>query len=332
MDYSLMTLGTQLTRIILPMISVLGVAGNSLNILVLSRPALYRYSCSRCFLALAGNNLIYSGVLLTCRTLMDGYQMNFVSQSIIVCKIYTYLGTLLSFFAPYFIILASIDRFCATSPSAKLRGLSNVKVMKRAILFTIILLGVFLSNVPILIDISSDGRRCRIADDTTYKQIYLFVQVSCFAIVPPLAMAMFGFMTIYNTTQYRAIRAAASRQRRTEVQLARMLLLQLGVHIFLNVPTSVTYLMFLLPSLYTPTILFYFLNTCFNFLFYLSYATAFILYFLSSRIYRQELMNFIQHMLKFRRRAVEVHPNTNTMTLVAAGKTQEVAMEQTRIE
>ncbi|CAF1127674.1 unnamed protein product [Rotaria sordida] len=123
---SLTDIGIQLTRIITLVIIFIGVVGNWLNIAILTRRTLYQNACSRYFLVVAINNLFYSGVVLVYRLLNTAYNINSSDNSIFLCKISNYIIYTSSFIAPYFIICASIDRYCASSTNAQMRKFSSV--------------------------------------------------------------------------------------------------------------------------------------------------------------------------------------------------------------
>jgi hypothetical protein len=322
MTESLTQLAIQLTRAIVPIIMIVGMIGNSLNIAVLTRPALYCHACSRYFLALACNNLFYTSVILIYRLLADGYQLDPTRIS----KLITYVYQVCVLLSPYFIVLASIDRYCVSSTSTQLRKFSNVRVTRWAILFVIVLIMLFYTNTAILIDLrETDTFGCRIRADTIYKQVFPIMQVVLFAIIAPSLMAFFGFMTIYNTKRVRVIPTAVSRHRRTENQLARMLLLQVATHIVLAVPTSVTYLILVLPNTIKATEIFYFARMMSQLLLHFSFATAFILYLVSARMYRKELVQLIYKILR-PRGGTQIHPMTNTIrnTTVAINTTANI--------
>ena len=311
---SLTQLAIQLVRAIVPIIMVIGVVGNSLNIAVLTGPALYGHACSRYFLALSCNNLFYTSVLLTYRLLADGYQLDATKISLISCKLITYIYQTSLLSSPYFIVLASIDRYCASSTNANLRKFSNVKITRRAILLVIIVIMLFYIGTLILIDVrQTDTFGCRIRADTIYKQIYTIMQVVVLGIIAPCLMLVFGAMTIYNTKRVGIIPTGISRHRRTEKQLARMLLLQVSTHIILTLPTCVTYLILVTPNTISTTKIFYFARIMSQLLLYLSYTTAFFLYVISAQMYRKELMKLVYKILRLRG-GNEVHPTTNTIT------------------
>jgi hypothetical protein len=249
--------------------------------------------------------------MLVYRLLADGYQHDVTKLSLLSCKLVTYVYQASILFSAYFIVLASIDRYCASSISAHLRKFSNVKVTRWTILFVIIVIMLFYLNTAILIDLRvTDTFGCHIRADTIYKQIYPIMQIIVFAIVAPGLMAIFGIMTIYNTKRVRVIPNAVSYYRRTENQLAVMLLLQVGTYIVLAIPTSVTYLILVFPNTIQTTSTFYFARITSQLFLYLSFATPFFLYLVSARTYRQELVQLVYGILRF---YPTTHPITNTI-------------------
>jgi len=314
MTDSLTQLATELTRVIVPIIMFIGIIGNSLNIAVLTRPVLYNHACSRYFLALAFNNLFYTSVMLVYRLLADGYQHDVTTLSLLSCKLVTYVYQISVLFSAYFIVLASIDRYCASSISVHLRQFSNIKVTRWTILFVIIVIILFYMNTAILIDLrSTDTFGCHIRGDTIYKEVYPVMQTVFFGIIAPGLMAIFGIMTIYNTKRARVIPNAFSRYRRTENQLGGMLLLQVGTYVLLGIPTCITYLILVFPNTIETTSAFYFARITSQLFLYLSFVTPFFLYLVSAQTYRQELVQFVYGILRLRGEN-QIYPTTNIIT------------------
>jgi hypothetical protein len=169
-------------------------------------------------------------------------------------------------------------------------------------------------NTAILIDLKpTDESGCYIRADTIYKQVYPIVQILFLAIIAPGLMALFGIMTIYNTKRVHVIPTAMSRHRRTENQLAGMLLLQVGTYIVLTIPASVAYLILVFPNTIQTTSAFYFARITSELFLYLSFATPFFLYLVSARTYRQELVQLVYRILRLRG-ANQIYPTTNTIT------------------
>jgi hypothetical protein len=169
-------------------------------------------------------------------------------------------------------------------------------------------------NTAILIDLGAkDAFGCHIRADTIYKQVYSIMQMIIFTIIVPGLMALFGIRTIYNTKRVGVISTVMSRYRRTENQLAGMLLLQVGTYIVLTIPISVIYLILVFPNTIRTTSAFYFARITSQLFLYFFFATPFFLYLVSARTYRKELVQLLYRILRLRD-ANQIHPTTNTIT------------------
>ncbi|CAF1170767.1 unnamed protein product [Adineta steineri] len=319
MTTSLLQIGEQLTRAIIPVIIVIGVVGNSLNIAVLARRALYHHACSRYFLAVAINNLLFSGIFLTYRLSVNGYQDDLANYTGISCKIITYIATVSSFISPYLIVFASVDRYCASSANAQIRRLSSVRISKWIICTVISVFALFFIHILVLFDLQpAFGFICALQINIIYNQIYITAQVFLYALFAPGFMMIFGLMTIRNTTRARVVPIATSRFNRTEHQLARMLFLQVSVYILLTLPSSIIYLISILSNTISSGITFSFSATVCQLLFDFSYGSSFFLYLLSSHTYRKELMLLVRKTLRIRCSNQVERLDTNNVNLPVA--------------
>lgn len=293
----------QLARAIIPVIIVLGVVGNSINITVLTRPFLYNHACSRYFIALSVNGLAYSTINLIYRLLADGYRIDLATFSDMSCKLVLYFTQLCIPMAPYFIVLACWDRYCISSPHGRIRRLSSIRISRWAIWITVVSFALFYINASFVVDLYPiEGFGCWNDGTTVHKQFYAIAQCILYAILAPSLMVFFGLLTICNATRAIDGRVLASRHRRTERQLLLMLLIQVGSHLLLAMPICIIFIMLVLPFGYEPTFLAYFLYSVFNHLLHLCYASAFPLYFLSARIYRKEFLELLKKVPLFRGR------------------------------
>ena len=283
----------KLAQIICPIIIVIGILGNCINITVLTRPALFNHACSRYFLALSASGLAYCSINLVYRYLAEGYLIDLAAYSTLSCKCLSYFTQLCIPMAPYFIVLASIDRFCTSSSNIRLRRLSSTRVSAWAIFGVVVFFALLYANTPIVVDLQP-WYGCQNDATTTYKQMYGAIQCVLFAIVAPVLMTIFGLLTICNTQKTIDGRIFASRNRRTEGQLILMLLIQVGSHILLTLPVCVIYALLVLPTGYQATRFLYFAYSVFSHPWHLSYASAFPLYFLSARIYRKEFLRLMR--------------------------------------
>lgn len=310
----LIELGALLTRIFVPIIIVIGIVSNLLNIIVLTRPTLIHHACSLYFLALAITNLFYSSVLLVFNLLEDGYQLIAVEQSVILCKLVSYLLNLCPSLSVYFIVFASLDRYYCSSINPQRRRLSNCHVARLTIIILVIVLSIFYTGALVAFDIIQIGVAfCTIRPDVLFNQIFLILVLIIYVIIAPFSMTLFGCLTIYNTKQMRFMAVRISRYRRTEGQLSRMLLLQVGTQILLILPFCTTFFMLILPTNLPSTTGFKFAYVICKIPFYLTVTTAFFLYMLSARVYRDELTRLYKKLFQFRH---PIHPIIVTNTTV----------------
>ena len=297
----LIAFGVRLTQIVLPILIVVGTVGNSLNVAVLIRPLFYPHACSRYLLATAVNNVFYSSLLLPIN--FSSLVINSIQSriSVYICKTMVFAFHSAAFISPFTIALASMERYFASATSAHLRQFSSVRISRWAIASVVTLLVLFNLNTFILITAQpDDGLGCRIPTNTLYNQIYGIVQASVYAVVAPFLMSLFGYLTMRNLRQVRVIPVVISTHRRTERQLARMLLLQVSIYIVLNLPISVTYLISFLPVDFKTTSQFYLMYTITQTLTYTFNSASFITYILSTRSYRQECIRIVKKILRIK--------------------------------
>jgi len=288
-----------LAQVLLPINIFLGITGNLANIFVLTRPRLIQYASSHFFLAMAINNLIGSAFVSTTDVLSIGYRININTMSIVSCKLVRYFSDLFALLTSYFIVLASIDRFCASSRSASIRRLSNVKMARIMIISLVLFFALIYINTLVLIEINpSDRLGCAIRPKSLYHKVFTTAQVFIYAIFSPFLMIVFGCLTIYHTKKIRIQPTNVATHRRTERQLTIMLLIQVAMHLILNLPISILYLMtqFLAQSYFTAG--FYFGLMLSRYLCQFSYSSPFFLYIVSGRTFRNELICLINRLFR----------------------------------
>ncbi|CAF2114253.1 unnamed protein product [Rotaria magnacalcarata] len=284
----------EMTRISIPMIIFLSVLGNGLNIVILTRSAFTHHASSLYFLVMAINNLFYSTVLPVINLLSDRYNISPSEHSNIVCKLISYLLNLCPNISVYLIVFASVDRFCASSSNAQRRKFSSLRIARLVIILLISLLTLLYLSTLTTFDLrQSDELGCVPHIDTVFQQTLMIMGEVMFAIIAPFMMIVFDLLTIDNVNQLQIIPAVAI-HRRTEIQLMRMLLLQLVVHLILILPFCSVFLILSLPIEIRFTSLFDFLFIIFQLPFYLSFVTPFFIYILSGLIYRNELIRLLR--------------------------------------
>lgn len=268
---------------------LLTVVTNLLNICVLHSPALRSSACTQYFLAYSVFSIVYA--LFTC-------PIQFLRAFSLVwfrgqfgCRMYFYVAFLIPFQASAMLILASFDRYCSSSKSQ--RGYSNkpVRTARTAIAVSSILVAIYMLPMCTFDYQTATDDRCQPISNLFVK-IYTLTQAFLYYLLAPILTFFFGFLTIANIRQQSARTRPfrrSIRTRRTEGQLARMLLLQVSIHLLLILPFGITYLInTLVPVTQTPTVLavrfaFVIWQQC-------DYFLSFFLYVFSGSVYREQLL------------------------------------------
>ncbi|CAF1254586.1 unnamed protein product [Adineta ricciae] len=270
----------------------LAIITNFINIRVLCSRALRSSSCTHYFLAYAVFNTIYT--CLICPTLfLNGFHLDW-SNDKIGCKMQSSVLFLIPFQANLMLILASFDRYCSSSKSRRVHSRSTIRTARINIISGTILSTIYMSPMLIIYEWNQSNHRC-IPRTHLLTNLYTFSQVFLYYTLSPFLMFLFGISTI-NNIRRRSIRAtpltSSMRRRRTEGQLARMLILQIVVHLIFVLPYGVIYCMISIDPLgQTSTIaavrnIFLTWQQC-------DYFVSFFLYICSGSVYRRELLRIL---------------------------------------
>ncbi|CAF0747212.1 unnamed protein product [Adineta steineri] len=288
----------------------LAIIANIINIRVLCSRVLRKSPCTHYFLAYAVFNTIYT--CLICPTLfLNGFYIDWTSGKI-GCKIHAYILILIPFQANLMLILASFDRYCSSSRSRRIHSRSTIQKTRINIISGTILSAIYMSPMLIIYKWNEIHNKC-LQQTNILISIYIFSQVFLYYVLLPLLMMIFGFMTISNIRR-QSIRAlpmtGSMRRRRTEGQLARMLILQIVVHLILVLPYGIIYCMNSIEaSTRTPTVLairivFLTWQQC-------DYFVSFFLYIFSASVYRRELIRILK-VTKTRQRSTQSFAKNRT--------------------
>ena len=226
-----------------PIFFVLIVTTNLLNIYILRSSALRSSPCSYYFLAYSIFSIAYI-ICLCLSQLLRYFSIPWVDTST-GCRLGSFCLFTLVLQASLALALASIDRYCSSSTSIRLRSFSNKRTAKLIIFISTFLCVFYTLPLGFIYhyDVASDT--CLTYSDIM-ASIYTISQLVIYYILVPLIMITAGFFTILNIRQQRnriAPIIVFNRNRRTEGQLARMLLLQVGVRVLLSLPYAITYIM-----------------------------------------------------------------------------------------
>ena len=268
----------------------LSIIFNTLSIRILCTRAFRLLPCTHYLLGYAICSVIYT--CLICPTqFLRGFNIDW-SQSSIGCKIYFYIIFVPPSLARIMLVLASFDRYCSTSSSPRLHSINTVRMARYIIIITTVLFAIYLSPILAVYYYNESIQTCILYPYESVNS-YVLSQGFLYYILGPFVMIVFSLSTVYNIRQYFAQAGYERRGRRMEGQIARMLILQIAVHLILGVPFSVIYMMNALdPSTRTPNII------AMRYIFVIwqqfDYFVSFFLYVLSGRIYRQELIRLLK--------------------------------------
>ncbi|CAF1401337.1 unnamed protein product [Adineta steineri] len=281
----------------------LGTIGHSLNIYVFTRPTLRSNPCTRYFLAasISGIHIVLSNVLL--RLLQMIYPAyNPFGYSTASCKILS------------FIVFCT--RFLCSSTSATVRAWSSRRVATRAILIITIIVPLFYLYVPIIFQNIQTVTKCPPAQ-TTFPLFNGIWNLLIFSLGPSTVMLIFGLLTIRHVqrsgkrivpqniqvqNQTESITLAQQeqlkRQKTTDRQLLKMMLVQCVYFSLLSTPVSALYIYTALRINIVPDALQLAKDSLFTNITGLlsgtSGCTSFYVFTLSSRLFRRELMQLFK--------------------------------------
>ncbi|CAF0795314.1 unnamed protein product [Adineta steineri] len=218
---SLLYISQQLIRYLGSFILIIGIVGDGINIIVFSSIRNYRTNpCTFYFLVAAIFNFLYIAICHSSRIVMNGFGYDLTRISISWCKIRWFIVYTLGLCTLTFSCLATIDQYFATSQSAYLRRLSNIKWAHRITIIVIIIW--CLHNILLLLfySIPSGTMACTITNSIFAAYIPPFYLIFV-CTLPVIIMALFGYLAYRNIQLTRALS-----EQQADRQLVKMTLIQ----------------------------------------------------------------------------------------------------------
>lgn len=276
-----------------PIQFVLSISLNIITIYILRSRALRTSPCAHYLLVYAIFAIIYM-VQICPKQLLSAYNIN-IADNQISCKITGFTLNLPATLTRLMLLLASFDRFCSSSNLIRFRSKSTIQNAKRNTIIVTMITTISMSPALIVYYWNETIKVCQTYTDVV-ALIFVFSQVIITNVVAPLLMIILGCLTIYNIRQ-NTIRVRAERiiqnNRRTEGQLARMLLLQIILILITTVPyISIFSLNSLYPLTQTPFIIA--IRSITILIVQTQFYISFFLYIISGQIYRQEFIKILK--------------------------------------
>ncbi|CAF0759016.1 unnamed protein product [Adineta steineri] len=292
---------------------------NILNVWVLNRPVLRSSSCTYYLLASVMPVPIFIIVTPVNQILVNNRGL-YISGTTVTCKLVMFFISTSSLWYASMLVCATIDRFLTSSTLVHLRHFTQVRVARIIIPINWILILIYMSPFIIIYyydPMSSNANKC-VQYSTTLISIYLISRVIVYYVMVPLLLAIFGTLTIYNIRTQRHRIAPVNQfngQRRTESQLARMLIIQVASYLLFFTPSGIIYILVtFFPSLntsYYATI-----RSLAGAWQQGGYFISFFFYIFSGKIYREELKKIFRWD-RIRGKIFNIHNHPHSMTVGA---------------
>jgi hypothetical protein len=165
-----------------------------LNVSVLCRRALRSSSCTYYFLASVPPVLVYVIVTPVNSILQTRFGF-YINGTPVTCKIVTFLAYATSLLYGLMLVCATIDRFCSSSTSPRLRQFSDVRVARRIIVIVWILALIYMSPFMASYYYDYNSNKCT-QYSTTLTDVYLMTRVVFYYFLIPIILGIFGTLTL----------------------------------------------------------------------------------------------------------------------------------------
>lgn len=232
----------------------LGTLGCIISLIVFTRKNLRRNPCAMYYVAVNVGNLLLIYASFLPSTLHNAYNIDPSVYSLWVCRCRSYTVILFDALSPIYLIFASIDRVLLTSPNARTRQRSTVRLAYICIICITLSCLAFYSHSFVFADILQLAPGFFFC----YFQLGLYALLMSYylaivkGILVPLSMLLLGLWTVRNvrnvgrvvpipdlsmngTAATGGMRSPHSKDR----QLIRILLIDISIYIIFNVMISV---------------------------------------------------------------------------------------------
>lgn len=284
---------------------ILGTVGHLLNILIFTRPRIRTNACSIYFVSGSVVNFVslYVGLITP---FLGIYNLDPTQKINILCKIRYYLRYSTITLSTWSILLACFNRLCSTSNAVSIRLWSSALIAKRIIILASIIcfIGPY---TQVFYCYETNSRQKCLSTNITCKLLNTIILLLCNSGLPPVLMILLSILTIRNVKYLNHIMVC----RRRDVQLIRLLLIQVLCLFIFSIPTVAE-------KIYTCSTIFMnrdslsaaidnFVIQVSTEISYVSNSMIFYIYSLTSKTYRDEAFRILSSLWKVCQR-VKIHP------------------------
>ena len=307
---TLNNISTQINRFIPIVLLLFGLTGNVLSCLVFLQRALRTNPCTWYFLAVSLSNMAILTTLLP--PVLGGWNENWNLMNSIggLCKFTMLVILTARSLSIWLIVLATVDRYLASSSDARRRQMRSSKQASRWIIITCVVSVAVWAESVYCFDTNLFNTPIPCYTRSVECRFYNDITLALFTItVPSVTMLDFGLLTINNIHQSKRLiepsntvtNAPQGHSRKIERHLTRMLLLQVLLIVVFNLPNAV-HIFYLSITFYqerTPLqrVTDGFIFNSLLILPFISCCISFYVHTLSGSIFRQTLRQVFQRLL-----------------------------------
>lgn len=225
----------------LPIVYIVGMIGNIINLIVFSRSKLRYNSCSLYFVCMSACHLLMLNCPCLFRIIAVWSNYNVFSRINVLCKLSTYLDVLSLVLSRNFLCLISINRWMITSSQVYFRRQASPRRVRWTAFLTVLFWLLFNIHSAIGYYTLNDIACVAARDYAMFSSVCHIVV----AVVPVMIMMVFSTLTLMNlrdvgrrvdplfsTTSQHPV--GQQRRRKREIQFIRLSLLQVLLYIILN--------------------------------------------------------------------------------------------------
>ncbi|CAF1380298.1 unnamed protein product [Adineta steineri] len=288
-----------ISQIAFALIIIMGNIGSILTCIVFSQPTYRKSPCAMYFFASSFSQLFTFNFACLTRMLQYAYGIQIINTNLWFCRIRFYLFYILVAIPRYNIIMATIDRYFASSRDALRRQWSSPKLASRFIIVNVIFWCLIYIQVIIFYNINTGACQYQTGVYSIFFSIYISIDSG---ILPLFLMFIFGLLTVRNIhqTKKRIEPATGNSGKITkkDIQFHKMLANQICLYLILNVPNP-CYLVYRTITLYTIKSPFRlatetFVSNMTYVLIYFGFSLTFVNFIISSQIFRKEFIQIIR--------------------------------------
>jgi len=236
---SLPFIGQQITIYGGIIIIITGVLGNLINSIVfLSLETFRQSSCAFYLIILSIFNIGQLLAGLLSRVMITGFEIDLGGTSLLYCKLRVFIFTTCSLGSTICLCLAIIDQYFATCTRPRLQQLSNIKIARWLIVIFLIISIIILIPYPIYLNhvtLETGAIVCTTTNDMMSQYRNYFVPLLLSGYIPDFITVLFGILA-YRNVQQIAYRTVPLVRRELDKQLTVMVLVQVIINLFTNVP------------------------------------------------------------------------------------------------